>query len=79
MRSVALTQNISNLLSLPGLLVSVDKLEKISTMTKFQPAHSRHARQPRLSVPHLHGSQTPPVMMTPSLRRAATPQHHRSF
>ena len=48
-------------------IVKSFRLEKSSKIPKPKPNPSHHAHCPRPSVPHLHGSGTPPWTVTPPL------------
>ena len=55
------------------------RLEKTSEITQSNPSPPHRAHCPHPSVPHPHGSGTPPRMVTPPPPWAAVPLQHRSF
>jgi len=56
------------------------RLERTSeVIDSHHPPTTNAAHCPRPSVPHLHGSGTPPGAVTPPHPWAAVPLHHHSF
>ena len=53
------------------------RLEKTTKIPKSNPSPLYHAHWPHPSVPHLHGSGTPPGMVTPPPSWAAVPVSHQ--